>query len=240
MGFFQEYDVIQYQKTKIRDFDKECARRLYFVVAKSRRLIRRPNLSRWAFFFHELYIKLDFDRDRILKVLDWFETHVSDKWTPLVYSADMFVAKFYQIESAMKRDSIPETLSKDVLSKTEIKLVEKLSEWNWPKDFNRHLPQVVQESFHNVKILSQRISTLRPKSLRRYIFDYWYCEPVFLEQWFESAIRRVQDWDDWSGNPSSIIFRVSSPQFRNSFCSWVNEYTSDPDLKNRAVEFVLR
>ena len=228
---------LHYSKTKLNPFDKECSKRLYVIVAKSGRLMRRPNLNRWAYFFHEIFIKTDFDRERITRVIDWYALNWKSKYTPSVYSAQMFYEKFYQIEDAMKRN-YQEDLP--VVSKQALRLFKQIKQWGWPKNFSSKLSTTIQQSLDAFKQFQEMLlNEVQPKSLVTYICDHHCIEPsAFLFEWFAQEFKRVQNWSDWSGEPRSIMFRVDSPRFERMFLEWCEEYTLDRSIHQRALRII--
>lgn len=231
MGFFPEYETVTYAKTKLKSIDKERAIKLCRAVYENHKIKTRPSISRWAYQLHELNLELDFDGNKLDRVLDWYCSNFRNRFTPVVCSAEMFRHKFHQIEMAMER-TLSEYSSPASISNTARKLAESLEDLNWPKNFASKLPIAVQISLDNyqafVKTLLQKV---KPKNFRRYILDNHLVDAKqFIRRWFEEAHVRVSEWPDWSGSPKSIIFRVDAAPFERMFYDWCRDYTTDKSL----------
>lgn len=223
----------EYYTVQINDIDRIRARKLCSQLFKDHRIsaTRRPIMSKWYWHFHELNLELDFDGARLDRVLDWYCQNSTNKFTPIVFSADMFHRKFYQIEMAMERAQRDSGQSV-VITNHARKLAKSLEDLNWPKNFASKLPIAVQISLDNyqafVKTLLQKV---KPKNFRRYILDNHLVDAKqFIRRWFEDAHVRVSAWPDWSGSPKSIIFRVDAAPFERMFYDWCRDYTTDKSL----------
>lgn len=242
MGFFAQYDQIEYSRTKLNTLDKERATKLCRAVCEARLLKTIPSITRWAYHFHELNLELDFDGELLDQVLDWYILHSSDKYTPLIFSASSFRQKFRQIELAMRRTQNSSFGTELNISKKSKRLARELQELNWPKNFSSKLPLAVEQSHTNFQTFITALDSINT-ALRNFILDTYlsmYTPYEFVRRWITDAHTRICNWSDWSGSINSIIFRVDAPAFERIFCDWCRDYTTDQKFIANTLEVIQR
>jgi hypothetical protein len=85
-------------------FSMECAKKLYSILAKNNKIMRIPKYDKWADEFKQLR-RDGIPKEKIVAVLQWYERHIRDTFTPKAYSAKSFHDKFINILDQMERES---------------------------------------------------------------------------------------------------------------------------------------
>lgn len=223
-------DVSEFQKIKITEKDKDRANQLVRALVSVKRLKRNINFKQWPFHFHSLLRKLDSDHKRLQCTLDWYCENIGKEYTPIIHSVKSFEREFKRIEKHAKRN----TVEKIVLCKSEKQLLRHVRNCIWPKDFEKHLPRVVHVSYQNAKALGKKLYEIKPVGLQHYIFDNHFFGPnCFTQHWIDAEFERVIEWDNWSGDPNSIIFSVNALRFQRMFGDWLSGYFGNNTSRKR-------
>lgn len=93
-------------ETNGRKYPEEVASRIHTAVVTTGffNTNAKPSLPKWAESIRLWMLKYGMDRADIDPVLEWFEAHVLDKWTPHIRSANSFCDRFADLQDARKRD----------------------------------------------------------------------------------------------------------------------------------------
>lgn len=130
------------------------AQKLLHMLLEARRISIRPaKLTSWALDIQRLYAGRSAitTQEEVEKVLKWLEGKLKDKYTPVIFSAKTFRAKFPQIHQAMKRD-----LGSVQISDEAIKLTKQLNETlRWKEDITPHVEYQLRFAKHFFKILDE-------------------------------------------------------------------------------------
>jgi len=85
----------------VKMIDKRFAMKLFKLVRAKRKI--NINHQKWSCHFAKLRVKSGIKKQRIAKVLNWYENHIGERFVPVSYSAGSFCSKFLRIEDAMNR-----------------------------------------------------------------------------------------------------------------------------------------
>jgi hypothetical protein len=82
---------------------RKAAEELHRQLAIRRKVMRPPNLEKWAEAFRRLLLDSDVGITRFERVLYWYVDHIDeDEFMPAAYSAQTFCDKFLTIERQME------------------------------------------------------------------------------------------------------------------------------------------
>ena len=234
MPFFKPETISP--QSKVTPKDVKRARKLCQIIYSTGRITCRPNLTKWTVDIRLCLKDINYEEERLDKVLEWLNDHAKDPYTPHIYSAQSFRTKFCQIEDAMNRQvSGYKRPIITHITREAHRIAENLQNFRWPKDFNDKLPLAVQMSLDSYQIVWEELDKIHhysgsKKDLVRSLQEYMMGASNFLLDWFQRQFNRVADWNEWSANPMSIAFSEESTLFHQMFLGWVREYTSDRSI----------
>lgn len=222
MGFFKKLEKCP-KKVKIDDFtnyDKENAHKLFRAITQTGRISkirRRTKISIWYRDFNLLLTEdLGNKKKRLTIVLDWYCSHIQDKYSPWVWSAKSFRQKFIQIEEVMKRYKVKHQKIKH--SKYAKKVLKRLLNYFWAQDNEKELLDVIQISLDNYERFEQycpKVGIPDDRTMGEYIYRDWIgCKENFIPQWFELCLEQFLQWPNWNKKASTLEFRVDKRMFR--------------------------
>jgi hypothetical protein len=90
-----------------KDYPVQAAKKLYGRLAAKRKIMRPPNLAKWAAEFRAFLASGQVQRPRFHEVLKWYLMNIGEPFVPQAFGAAAFVQKFIRIEEAMSRMSRP-------------------------------------------------------------------------------------------------------------------------------------
>lgn len=119
-GFFSDSESDS-ESSVVSERAYDVAKTLYRGLALKRKVFRQHHMPSWA---KALQAVLDhFEKDEVIKVIEWYVAHIDDDFMPQAYSAKTFVDKFAAIYRAYSKADLanPE-------ASVEQRLEQKLSE----------------------------------------------------------------------------------------------------------------
>jgi hypothetical protein len=204
-------------------FDLECAKRLAHVVQASRKVMRKFQTSKWATSFRDLRLIDKVEEKRITKVLDWYCEHMGEDYVPQAFSGEGFRSKWLQLEAGMLRDLGPEV----EVSLSALEIVKKLNLYKWPKGSEKQLPQFVQISMDNYNDFGFAVddykgrlivtrSEMKMDELLHFLLKREGLLPTkwFIEHWWKQVREQVFNWEEFSGDLKSYIFKPTHKMFQ--------------------------
>jgi hypothetical protein len=237
MGF--NFGKKDHQDANTTPFDEQAASTLIRILAQERRLLKPPSKKAWT--RHISKLRSATSEQRIQVVLKWYETHIRDKYTPLVWSVTSFTKKFHQLEEAAARgfktvdNSTLEITQKARDLSTRLTLL-------WPGDEKNLELQFIQISFTNYEKFRENLKTslrellVRTKSnpdlyrerlhnaikhpkARRYAFYIRYLLEVerteqYVAKWCREVHQIAHRWDGWRGDLLAWVLDTDSRIFR--------------------------
>ena len=224
------------------------AKRLHTALNKIN-YARHPKtkITTWAKQLSQME-KRSTPRPRLRAAINWYINRCMDgsvkdenNYIPQIYSIQSLDTKFNRIEAAMKRHQ-EKTLPTKISKETKRIVKELNNTYTWPKGFSEHLPGVIQKSLDNFNEFIKALKTIKGKhGLINHLMEF--LDPAeFVQEWMETGYKQVADWDNWSGEPKTLIFSVSNKKFQRLFLGWITEYEDDPQtsrqILNRIMEFV--
>ena len=237
-GFVHEVE----DEVRHEPFDKSCAIQLQSTLPPKKRRKRLPKT--WADHFRLLRTEDEHTKETIEEVLDWYCENYQEKWTPKCYTPKIFREKFDRVIAAKKRDQ-QDRPTVDISQEAE-KIVERLKAKQWPKGSGTQLPPFVQLSLNGYQWFQEqviqkadqihpedgtdsqeRMRLTRHKNLLDHLVDTLPAPSHFVEMWFVNIWKRVNNWDAWNGNLSSLSFDVSSQQFERYIAGLIVSYGRD-------------
>jgi len=198
-------------------FELRVTKHLSEIISKNLQ-INVPANSGQAKYIHDLIAFKGISKDRISRVLEWYENNCGDKYVPVIGSIRDFKLKFVNLEQAMLRaegpanNVIPPAVVKiyDALVESEdmpASLIPKLNSvlvptYNLVKPWYDKLSVLVERcaklgSFG--KIIDDIEKTLFPTGLRGFLIGY-----------MEENIIRLSQWDDWNGEIKHLTLDTNS------------------------------
>lgn len=110
---------------------QEMAKILHDALLKKNKVMRKPNLSRWASEFSKLHQGRPLKIKRIKKVLKWYCKHFMDEFIPKCFSAASFCSRFVSIEFAMESKNKKESNTNGKLFRREDGMItHKMEYWD--------------------------------------------------------------------------------------------------------------
>lgn len=185
-----------------------------------------------------VHTKLKGDYKAFRRVLNWYCSQVSNQYSIRVHGLQTFIDKFERIKLAMNENQngtfvVNSTATADLKIYTPAKrIVRKLQMYisrSWIDKFSKdELLIAVQTSLNQFNQFRTKLYKLKKRSksdlIRRTIamlFENWFLEQeVFIEKWYMDGYQRVKDWDEWSGELSTLMFKLNSKRFQKQFCQW--------------------
>jgi hypothetical protein len=223
-------------------FDKACAIQFQSTLPPKKQRKQLPKT--WADHFRLLRTEDEHSKETIEEVLDWYCVNSQDQWTPKCYTPKIFRQKFDRVIAAMKRDH-QDKPTVDISKEAE-KITERLKAKQWPKGSESQLPSFVQLSLDGYQWFQQqviqkvdqlhpeaetdrqeRMRLTRHKNLLNHLVNTLPAPSHFVEMWFDNIWKRVNTWDSWNGNLSSLSFDVGSTQFERYIAGLVVSYGRD-------------
>lgn len=200
------------------------ADRLAALMLKARRA-SKTSPKRWAAEFCRLRKKRD--DDLIESVLAWLELHAADEWTPKVFSARSFRAKFDRLLEAMRRAG--DDLEGIEITEDARKVARNLGGLIWPKDEKRDELKAIQASLNNYR---DWLNQLRAAKVRHPdqagLIDCLLAlggDPLgFVETWFAKLHRVAWEVEGWAGKLGRHVVKTDSPKFCKIVNEWLQEY----------------
>jgi hypothetical protein len=205
------------------------ASRLHSILVQARRCSPSKVLA-WADDFRKLR-KHETDAD-IELLLTWFEQHAVDKYTPRVFSAKSFLAKFRQLWEAMAREQ-EGRISKQA-SDDAWKISRDAGGLLWPgKEKDQELTAIdnLLEEYRVFVRKIQDLENLRGENhgLCRHIMQTMpYSRGLVLNRLLE-AHRAAWEWDGWTGDLIRFMRLRHGTWFRKMILGWVREYRGAGD-----------
>lgn len=90
----------------LTEHDRKCAQNLAVYLVRTKQIVRVPQVKVWARSFRDLRIKDAEPNDNVRKTVEWYLVRGTDKYTPVVHSADGFRRKYKAIRAAMIRNPL--------------------------------------------------------------------------------------------------------------------------------------
>lgn len=92
------------KKTKPKDFPDKAVHILHDELSKRRKIMRKPNLNKWASTVRKFLNETDCTEDEFKNVLSWYIQHVGEEFIPQAYSAESFCTNFVRLRDKMERN----------------------------------------------------------------------------------------------------------------------------------------
>lgn len=218
--------------SKATEQDRKRACRLHDMLVKHRKLFSTPSIPKWADEFRRLREQLGAGQDRVDPLLDWYEQHLPDRYTPQAYSARTFRDKFAQLEAAAERCRCKASPCKPEapppeLDKAGQRVLAELLELHWPKGSAAQVPHVVAASLAAYRDFLRRLKEAElPRKLsdfRGYLLDTLSDPATFVSGYLERECARYARWEDWSGtvqplSPTARRFVQLGYEFSQEWC----------------------
>jgi hypothetical protein len=195
--------------------DFRCADGLHGCVTDKARVYRRWNRTHWAREFSRL--RREVGTPRLERALNWYQSHITDQYTPVVWCARKFRERFADVEAAVSRwdrdNPPPVEVSEDARW-----VLKKLSRCPFPKGADAQLPAAVQHSLDTVQAVRRKAKVVRDKYAECYgdrraalakaaRAVHMSLDRGFVLYWFEEVRARVDDWEQWSGKLDQYTLR---------------------------------
>lgn len=217
-------------KIAVDNGDLERATRLLKVLVAARRATGGSPKA-WADEFRKL--RKTESVEQIDSVLIWFEKHVSEKYTPKVFSAQSFCKKFPQLIEAMGREEAdwpPDLLISDDAKKIAIRL----GGLYWPKDEKPDELKLIQASLNGHKAWMNACRAAKVKhpdqaGLIDCLLAFGGDANQFAEQWVASVHRIAWTNEQWAGKLARHAATVKHPRFQKIVAGWICEYKGEGD-----------
>ena len=216
--------------------------------------------SAWAREF--ALLRKSVGTDRLEAGLAWYEGNVGGDYIPVAQCARSFRAKFANIEAAMRRagsrsgaGAVPPKAGGQPLeiSDDAREVVEQLSTDHWPKNSKSQLPEIVElclraarplvKNFYNAAYEPRNgVPQDRHGDLLHTTVFYTYqnnlaCPKYLVRRWLDAVRRRVQGWQEWSGNLRTYLLSVDNKHFNEWFSESIDV---TPERWREMVEFAAR
>ena len=210
--------------------DLAWAERLRLVLTQARRA-DKVKVSGWANEFRLL--RRNHPDEEIEGVLTWFELNVTDKYTPVIYSAAGFRRKFAQLVDASNRGTKRTAEITDLARRIQ----RDLGDLIWPGDEKKDELTAIQLS---VDAYTEFLVKLRggQTGLARYLYETVPAISVFMEGWFVQIHRMAWEWDEWQGNLLGSVVSTESKRFRRIVNNWCGEYLGGGEHWGRVEELL--
>lgn len=207
MEFFPNTNK-QSKSTKVKSIDRTLAKYLHSSLAKARLLVYKT-LKQEAWANHFRLLREQFSKEEVASVLDWFVTHLNDKYTPKgICSAEKFRAKFLSIKAAMDREQeSPEAQTKNlVISEDAKKIVVRCGGLHWPGEDKKNELAFIQLSLNNHFALRSKLwqfinqekakaaLLLHERGHYRSTDDFWLRYAEAARTWLGQTAAAIQWW----------------------------------------------
>jgi hypothetical protein len=220
--------------------DLQWAKRLRGILANAKVPLNGSQVAKWADQFRLLRQEVT-DYTRIEDTLDWYESNVGGKYTPVVHCAKAFRAKFGKLEQAMLRHRQANPIIRDDAKV----LARRLRRLGWTNGSDSQLEVTVQTSLDafrqfRAKVDSARGITKYNRLLTGFVEHVWLkikLRPAdFVEQWLTDINHRYCDWRDWDGNLKAQAFTPTHKLFTARGQGWATNYANRSGLWDELLE----
>lgn len=227
--------------------------KLYNALRKNGKITRAFKLHQWSHYFKMLNEK--YPEETIQNVLQFFLHNITNKNLPKIYSAKTFSINFHKLQEYM--NSIPDS---SPASPESLSLTAKLMRLHWPNGIDRMLPSIIERSKENYahflsllnnamrklevatrngdkreeKVKSKKLLSLIDKLTSTILMQ----PKFFLELWMEKVHRRIEKWQDYSGDSRWLVFTVKHPVFEAICRDITYTYCGDSRRFDQLMEFV--
>jgi hypothetical protein len=219
---------------------REWADKLHQTINAANKLKRKSDSKEWIKQFRKLHKDDGATPKRIKRVLNWLCKNYGKKYVPAVFSAITFRDKFLRIENVMKIDKEKKAVKKVKLTKTPRAILKEVEDLSWPKGASRQLPRVIVESFGNYKRFLKINMELRDKYKKRgkkqsrlfaeHLDDSLYEPQEYIVQYMTNIHHNIIDWQAWSGNLSTYIWKYDCDYFDKECAQICEDYSGDSAL----------
>ena len=219
MPFFEK------EKPESEKIDEAFAQHLRSILRTNKLLtvtVRSPQSSaRWAGEFRKL--RKIRSVEQIQTVLKWFEFHARAKFTPKVFGADGFRAKFPAIEAARDRDvSTPPPF--DHITPETVTILDSIAVLEWPGDEKKFEAEFVQRSIGNyrqfLKTLEMAQTSANISPLNRIHIEHLYAciaTPAQLAVGYLCDVHKVaHTWRGWRGDLLRWVWTPNAKLWRDN------------------------
>lgn len=203
----------------------ECAGELVQLLQRHRLLTTRPSMDRWASEFTAL-LKL-YDEGTVRSVLAWLGTAARAPYTPRVFSASTFKAKFPALLDAAVRAGA--AVRGSAITPEAYAVLEAAGRPGWPGTEAADEAQFVQDSLDTYRrfraeVLEAGTSGRISMGLAEYLVAVAPQPAEFVRQWVEEIHRTAWEWSGWNGDLLQHSVSYSSRRFRFVVRAWLRGY----------------
>jgi len=223
--------------TSNEKFYRKCANRLHKRINIANKLKISPgkssDIKMWHRQFRKLHRDDGADKDRIKTVLNWLCKNYGKRYVPNVFSAISFRDKFLMIENVMRIDKEKRSVKKIKLTKTARIVLKEVDDLSWPKGASSQLPEVVAKSLKNYRAFLKANSELQDKLKKQtrmfasHLEDSLHEPQEYIIQYLTDIHKRIINWESWSGNLSTYIWKVDCDYFKKQCAEISEDYSGD-------------
>jgi hypothetical protein len=219
-------------------WDTSIARRIWMLTNK-RGTARQFRSDTWVPPITSLRTRLKDDKERIERVLAWYEKHWKGHWLKITH-AKGFSKNFldYLEPDARKSPNSPD----DKPHKDTDVVLEKLSHLKWPTVARDKLPRAISIGLKNLERLTNAFRAAPPEVRREFkvlIQAINYAigrDTTFVAEFYEKVHRQKAGWKDWNGHLPELTFKVGKGELDLVCRSVATETCRDEDRWNKLME----